>query len=126
MTTTLEPSFLQACLLIQNFKGADMRRVQGALLFIALGGQDFTAAELPGEVVGDSKHIAGAATGALVAQGLLVVVGRVKSPRENAKGRKLDVLRLAPLKRGTVLTWMRANGLPVPQAGQQMELVETS
>lgn len=121
MTTTLEPSFLQACLLMQNFKGADMRRVQGALLAMALRG-DFTAAELPGEIVGDSKHIAGAATGALVAQGLLCVVGRVKSPRENAKGRKLDVLRLASGKRGTVLTWLRANNLPVPQAGQQMEL----
>ena len=50
------------------------------------------------------------------------MVGRVKSPRENAKGRKLDLLRLAPGKRGTALTWLRANSLPVPVAGQQVEM----
>lgn len=121
MTTTLEPSFLQACLLLNSFKGRPMAVAQGALLYLALNG-DCTAAELPGEVTGGSKYIPGAATGALIAQGLLVVVGRVKSPRENAKGRKLDLLRLAPGKRGTALAWLRANNLPVPIAGQQQEM----
>ncbi len=121
-TTTLEPAFLQACLLMQNFKGADMARVQGALLAMALAGEDFTASELLGEVVGDSKHIAGAATGALVSQGLLIVVGRVKSPRPDAKGRKTNVLRMAPGKYGTVIAWFRAHNLPMPHAGSQQEM----
>ena len=116
-TTTLDPSFLRAVVLMTSFKPEPMKRAQAALLIIALEGLDFTAADLPGEVAGDNVHLAGAATGALVAQGLLNVVGRVKSPRLNAKGRKLDVLRLA--KRETARTWLQANGFEVPAERQR-------
>lgn len=117
-TTTLEPAFLQAVVLLNGFKPRPMVTAQGALLHLALQGLDFTAADLPAEVTGDSKHIAGAATGALISQGLLVVVGRQKSPRPDAKGRKLDVLRMAPNKRATALAWLRANELPAPEPKQ--------
>lgn len=122
MSTTLEPDFLTAVLLMHSFKHKPMIMAQAALLHLSLRGLDFTAADLPGEVTGGSRHIAGAATGALIAQGLLIVVGRQKSPRPEAKGRKLDVLRLGPGCRSTVITWLRANGLPTPEAVQQMAL----
>lgn len=110
--TTLEPAFLVACLQISAFKGGAMRAAQGALLTMALRGGSFTAADLPEAVTGGSRHLAGAATGSLISMGLLVVVDRVKSPDEKAKGRKVDVLRLADGKRATVLCWLVRNGLP--------------
>ena len=121
MTTTLEPDFLVAVVRMITFKGRKMLGAQAALLHLALKGVDFTAAELPGEIVGDSRHIAGAATGALIAQGLLVVVDRIKSPRPEAKGRKLDVLRLAAGKRSTAITWLKANALPVSEGEETIQ-----
>lgn len=123
MSTTLEPSFLLAVIRMNEFKRQPMVAVQAALLRMSLDGLDFTAADLPGEVTNGSKHIAGAATGALVAQGLLIVVDRIKSPDPKAKGRKLDVLRMAAGKRSTILTWLARQDLPVPVAGQQMALI---
>jgi len=119
----MESSFLLACIRLMTYKGAKMVPVQAALLHLALKGQDFTARDLPGEITQGSKHIAGAATGALIAQGLLVVVGRVKSPDPLAKGRKLDVLRLGQGMRGTALAWLRANDLPAPETARQLELI---
>lgn len=107
---------------MQNFKHQRMVAVEGALIHMALAGGDFTAAELPSEITAGSKHIAGAATGALVSIGLLSVVGRTKSPNLNAKGRKLDLLRLAPDKRGSAVAWLRANELPAPMPGEQMAM----
>ena len=118
MSTTLEPDFLVAVIRMSQFKGKLMIGAQAALLHLALRGLDFTAADLPGEVTGGSKHVPGAATGALISQGLIVVVDRIKSPRVEAKGRKLDVLRLAAGKRSTVITWLRANGLPADDRTQ--------
>jgi hypothetical protein len=109
--TTLDPQFLRAIVLLCGFKPEKMKRAQAALLLIGLRAQEFTAAELPGEITEGSKHIAGAATGALVAEGLLEVIGRVKSPRPDAKGRKLDVLRIPREKWNTVKTWLRINGI---------------
>lgn len=113
MSTTLEPDFLLAVIRMVTFKGAKMIGAQAGLLHLALR-------DLPGELTAGSKHIAGAATGALIAQGLIVVVDRIKSPDKKAKGRKLDVLRLGSGQRSTVLAWLRANNLPVPEAGTQM------
>ena len=110
MTTTLCPQFLRAVVLMTCFRGKAMQSAQAALLLIGLKGHDFTAAELPAEITNGSRHLAGAATGALIAQGLLEVVARVKSPRPEAKGRKLDVLRIPAAKRETAKTWLRANG----------------
>jgi hypothetical protein len=122
MTTTLDPNFLVAVLQISGFKKEKMFPAQAALLHLALLGRDFTAADLPGEVTAGSRHLAGAACGALVAQGYLIAVDRIKSPDPKAKGRRLDVFRLAPGKRGTVITWLSRNSLPVPQSGDQMGL----
>lgn len=123
MSTTLDPAFLLATIHITGFKGAEMRRAQGALLTLAYESVlPVTAAELPGEITNGSKHLAGAATGQLVAQGLLVVVGRVKSPRPEAKGRKFDMLAIPSEKRSTVLTWLEKNGFPKPRP-QQMSLL---
>ncbi len=123
MTTTLDPQFLRAIILVTAFKPEPMKRAQAALLLLALTGQDFTAAELPGEITNGSKHLAGAATGALVGQGLLSVVARVKSPNANAKGRKLDLLRIAPGKFNTVQAWLEANGIGIPPSRSQPELI---
>ncbi len=122
-TTTLEPSFLVAVLHMMNFKGKAMAAAEACLLRMALAGGEFTAADIPESVTRGNHHLAGAATGALVSMGLLVVVRRIKSPNPNAKGRKLDVLQLAPLKRGTALTWLRENELPAPVKTEQLELI---
>ncbi len=122
MTTTLEPDFLLAVLRMSEFKREKLLAAKAGLLALALAGRDFTAAELPAELTEGSTHRAGAATGSLVATGLLVVVDRVKSPNPSAKGRRLDVLRLAPGKRSTVATWFERNGLEVPVVREQTEL----
>ena len=112
MTTTLDAQFLRAVVLMTGFKPHRMQRVQAALLMLGFQGQDYTAADIPDELTEGSKHIAGAATGALVGTGLLKVVGRIKSPEAKAKGRKLDVLRLASVE--TAKAWLRANGFEIP------------
>lgn len=98
------------------FKPSKMRRVQAALLMIGLTGAEFTAADLPGEVTEGSKHIAGAATGSLVAIGLLTVVDRIKSPRPDAKGRRVDVLRITNSQKAAA--WLEANSFALPELKQ--------
>ena len=98
-----------------SFTPHAMLRTQATLLYMALKDVEFSAADIPGEITNGNTHLAGAATGALIAQGLLVVVGRVKSPIASAKGRKLDVLRINPNKRETVRTWLARNGFEAPQ-----------
>lgn len=105
MTTTLEPQFLRICLAMSDFKPGSMLETKGALLILGLRYPEFTAADLPQGYGG--THLSGAATGALVAEGLLEVCGRIKSPKPNAKGRKLDVLRLVSVE--LAKTWLRAN-----------------
>ncbi len=122
MTTTLEPDFLLAVIRMSEFKREKLLGAKAGLLSMALLGQDFTAADLPAELTEGSRHRAGAATGSLVAMGLLVVVDRIKSPKENAKGRRVDVLRLAPGKKSTVITWFKANDLPVPVVEEQTRM----
>lgn len=119
MSTTLEPAFLLATLHITGFKGAEMRRAQGALLTLAYESNlPITAADLPGEITEGNTHLAGAAAGALIAQGLLTGVGRCKSPRPEAKGRKLNLLAIPSDKRSTVKTWLERNGFPAPRPAQ--------
>lgn len=122
MTTTLDPQFLRAVVLMGDFKPGPMRLAKAALLAFALTGEDFTAAHLPAEITGGNKHLAGAASGALVSAGLLRVVDRVKSPNPNAKGRKLDVFRLAPGKAAAVRTWFAAQQLTPPQPAGAAQL----
>lgn len=115
MTTTLAPDFLRAVVLMQGFKASRMIGAQGALLMLAMRQTAFCAADLPREVTSGDVHLAGAATGSLISQGLLVSIGRVKSPDPAAKGRKTNLLMLAPHKRPTAETWLRRNGLMPPQ-----------
>lgn len=122
MSTTLDASFLRAVTLMVAFKPERMKRAQATLLYMGLQGGDFTAAELPAEVTEGNKHVAGAATGALVAMQLLAVVGRCKSPDPAAKGRKLDILRLPSDKIGTARAWLSANGFPPSTENCQSEM----
>ena len=114
--TTLDTSFLRAIVMITAFKDAPMQNAQAALLLIGLEGGDFMASDLPGEVTNGSKHLAGAATGALVALGLIECVGRVKSPRPEAKGRKLDVWRIPSDKVSTAKCWLARHGYQLKAA----------
>ena len=120
-TTTLEPSFLTAVLFLAGFKPRSMALAQAGLLALGLDRKECTAADLDPTITQGSKHLAGAATGALVAMGLLVVVGRCKSPRENAKGRKLDVLAIPAHRRSTAKVWLTRNGFAANQPADGQE-----
>lgn len=122
MTTTLDPQFLRATILMTSFKGNDMVRAQACLLLIGLRGLDFTAADLPADVTNGSRHLAGAACGALIAQGLIDVVGREKSPNPDAKGRKVDTLRIPSNKAETARTWLRAHGVEPTERQAELPL----
>ena len=122
--TTLDAQFLRAIVLMTDFKQKESARAKSALLALAVAGLDFTAADLPAEIANGDIHITGAACGALVSEGLIVAVGRRKSPDPKAKGRKLNVYRLAAGKFNTVRAWFAAQGLTPPSAGQnQMQLI---
>lgn len=97
-----------------------MKRAQAALLLIGMRGQDFSGADLPAEITNGSKHLAGCAVGALVASGLVDVVGRIKSPHASAKGRKLDLLRLS--SQGKARSWLVANGYADALEPTQLEM----
>jgi hypothetical protein len=112
MTTTLSTSFLRAVVVITSNTPEPMKRAKAALLLFSLRQVDFTAAVLPAEITNGSRHLAGAATGSLIAEGFLKVVGRVKSPHSNAKGRKLDLLRGVSSER--TKTWLRTNAVEIP------------
>ena len=121
---TLDPQFLRAIVLMTDFKPGDARRVKAALLVLAVNGLDFTAADLPDEITNGDIHIAGAACGALVSERLIVAVNRRKSPDPKAKGRKLNVYRLAMGRLETARTWFRAQGLTPPSGlVNQMNLI---
>lgn len=113
--TTLDPQFLRAVVLMTDFKPGDARRVKSALLALAVNGLEFTAADLPAEIANGDIHIAGAACGALVSENLITAVARVKSPDPKAKGRKLNVYRLAAGRLATARAWFAAQGLNPPR-----------
>lgn len=95
-----------------------MKSAQACLLMIGLRGIDFSGADLPAELTNGSKHLAGAACGAFLAQGLIEAVGRIKSPHPDAKGRKLNLYRIPPPKWNTAKAWLRANGFPATEEAQ--------
>ena len=117
--TTLDPSFLRALVIMSGFRGNAMKSAQAGLLMIGLRGGDFSGADLPAELTNGSKHLAGAACGALLAQGLIESVGRIKSPHESAKGRKLNLYRIPAPKWNTARTWLARNGFPATEEAQQ-------
>lgn len=122
MNSTIDIEFLRTLVIVTGFKPHPMKSAQAALLMIGLRTPTFCAADLPPEVCNGSKNLAGCATGALIAQGLLEVIGRVKSPNPNAKGRRLDLLQIPDAKRSTVLTWLERNGFSLPAPAPQMEI----
>lgn len=123
--TRLDAQFLRSIVLMTDFKPGDARRVKSALLALAVNGLHFTAADLPGEIANGNIHIAGAACGALISEGLITAVGRVKSPDKAAKGRKLNLYRLTTGKLATVRAWFAAQGLtaPVTNVGKQTSMM---
>lgn len=121
MTTTLDPQFLRAVVLMTGFRPQRMARCQAALLMLGFSGQDYSAADLPAELTEGSRHIAGAATGSLIATGLLKVTRREKSPVASAKGRKLDILQLTSIE--TAKAWLKANGFQAPDQTQQLQMI---
>ena len=126
--TTLSPDFLRALVLVFSFRGEAMQAAQGAFLSILLQHGEATAAALPPELIKDkfgnpSKHLSGCVTGALVAQGLIVEAGRVKSPDPRAKGRKLSVWQIPSEKRATAKSWLLSHGYPVPESAEQLSLL---
>jgi len=104
---------MQAALLVSAFKPKRMRACQAFLLGEALKGNDVHGAMLPEELTGGSPHLSGCVFGSLISMGLLVCIGRIKSPKENAKGRKLDLCRLPNEKRPAAKAFLVANGFPV-------------
>ena len=97
-----------AVLLIVSFKPDEMDRCMSFLLLVALERGTVRADELPGELVGDSKHRSGAACGALVSLGLLRVKERIPSPDPKAKGRRLNVYVVPHGRRRTVMAFLKA------------------
>ena len=122
-SSSFDPNFLIAVIRMMEFTRAKTIGAKAGLLAMALKDEPFTAADLPAALTEGSVHRAGAATGGLLAMGLIVAVGRVKSPKENAHGRRVDILRLAPGKRSTVLTWFRQNNLTPPQFSEQLSFL---
>jgi len=119
--TQMHAEFLRQIVLVSSFRGDDVDRVSAGLLLIGLGSATFNAGDLPGELVGDSKTLAGIATGRMIATGLLEVVGRVRSSSPLANGRKVNQLRVNPLKVTQARNWLAARGYT--DAPQQMELI---
>ncbi len=120
MSTTLDKDFLRAVILTVGFRGDAMHSACAALLMIGLRGQDFTGADLPGELTQGSKTLAGCACGYLTAAGLVECVGRIKSPNPDAKGRKVNQLRIPADKVATVKTlltrWGYLDAIPASQS----------
>lgn len=110
MTTQLDRGFLSAIILTTSFRGDDMARAQAALLLIGLAQKEFTAGHLPKEICGDSKSLAGCATGALLTAGLIVPIGRVRSPNPDANGRKCNLLTVPDDKKPLARLWLARHG----------------
>lgn len=90
----MDAGFLRAVIVVSAFRGDDMDRAMAALLLIGLHHREFCAGHLPKEICGESKSLAGCATGALITAGLVVVIGRVKSPNPDANGRKCNLITI--------------------------------
>ena len=121
MTTTLDPQFLRAVILITGFKPNRMRQTQAALLLIGCHCENFTACDIPRDITNGDRHLAGAAVGSMIAAGLLKVVGRVKSPDRSANGRKLDVLQIVNIEKAKA--WLKANEFNAPQEQAKMQML---
>lgn len=110
MSTTLSPDFLKAVILTTAFKGDAMHAACATLLVLGLQGQTFSGADLPAEITQGSKTLAGCACGYLTAAGLVECVGRIQSPHPDAKGRKVNELRIPTDKISNARLWLSRHG----------------
>lgn len=110
MSATLSPDFLRAVILTVGFRGDAMHSACAALLLIGLRGETFSGADLPAEITQGSKTLAGCACGYLTAAGLVECVGRIKSPHPDAKGRRVNLLRIPADRVATARVWLARHG----------------
>lgn len=124
-STTLDAQFLRSVLIQVSFKQDEMDRCMSFLLLVALERGTVRADELPGELVGDSKHRSGAACGALVAMNLLRVKERIPSPDPRAKGRRLNVYVVPYGRRRAIMAFLKAKNVS-PRVAEDMPLFEAT
>lgn len=122
MNTKLSDSFLLGIDLMTDYKGPLIRKVEACLLLLALRSVDFSADEIPAELLGGNNQVSGCAAGHLVRIGLIEYAGRVKSNRSGSNGRKVNLFRLCANKRETARTWLERQGFSVPELQQEMRL----
>jgi len=120
-----DTSFLRAVILKVAFHPVPFKRVQGAIIYAALKGGDFTADEvLPGELTNGDTKIAGIAIGSLASVGLIERAGRCKSPSVSRNGAWVNIWRLALGKKQTALTWLDRNQFERPtDTAEQLSLL---
>ena len=114
----MNDSFLRAVILKVAFNPEPLRKVQAALLYVALTGETFTADILPGELINGDTRLAGCATGALATMRLIERVGRVKSPAKSRNGCWVNSWRIASGRIETVKVWLKRNGFELPSEKQ--------
>jgi hypothetical protein len=123
MSSTFDPSFLSAIVLKCAFHPERLRRVQGALLYAALEGVEFTTDEvLSDDLTDKDPKIAGCAIGALASVKLLERTDRCKSSSPTRNGAWVNRWRLATGKYETARTWLARNGFELP-ANRQLEML---
>jgi len=115
--------FERACLLAAAFRGDSVRQGQAYLLMIGLSGKEFSGADLPKEIVGDSIHLSGIICGTLQKIGLAEYVSRIVSPHPEAHRRKINSYRIPANKISTAKTWLNINGFSLPQSEEQQSLI---
>ena len=120
--SALHPEFLRNVVLVASFRGDDHDRICAALLLIGKKLATFDAGMVPAELCGHSKTALGIATGALIAQGLLEVCGRVRSSSPSANGRKVNQIRIPAGRLNAVNCWLSRHGYQDAQTSQ-MELI---
>lgn len=118
----LHPDFLRNVVLVASFRGDDHDRICAALLLIGCKLPTFDAGMVPAEFCGHSKTALGIATGALIAQNLLEVCGRVRSSSPSANGRKVNQIRIPEGRLGAVKCWLARHGYQDPESPAQMAL----
>lgn len=118
----LSADFLRNVVLVSSFRGDDHQRICAALLLIGCKLPTFDAGLVPAELCGHSKTALGIATGSLLAQNLLEVVGRVKSSSPSANGRKVSLLRISEGRLSAVKLWLARHGYQDSETSQ-MELI---
>lgn len=120
--STDNPDFNKAVLLVSSFKGDRFRRCQAHLLRLGLAGCSFSGADLDDSLTGGDVHIAGTVIGSLLRMELIEAVGRIRNPKENAHGRKLNICRLPNDKRALARSFLERNGYAFHESAEQKEM----